>query len=240
MGNQLQASGTTMTGEATLRTKENLFLVQSQEADSSKAIFSTRDALHEQGLNRFKSLLNPQKMNTKKQRPQTSKRIRPVASISSNPQTLRNQGPSSTKNIIGGTHRFGRDHNKSSNLRQGLVNREDNAFEEETQLESQIYETSFGDVQPDRVQSVAERSVLSQNFVCGTETSESQIGVEKIPRCKPIAYNEFKDAVRRKADTSDAPNHEHFMWEVSERKSPIFSNSNFLFTLYSLEINGTL
>ena len=68
-GAGLQASGTTMTGEATLRTKENLFLVQSQEADSSNAIFSTRDALHEQGLQRFKSLLNPGKLNTKKQRP---------------------------------------------------------------------------------------------------------------------------------------------------------------------------
>lgn len=182
--------------------------------------------------------MNPGKLNTKKQRPQTSKRIRPVASISSNPHTLRNQGPSSTKNIIGGTHRFGRDHNKS-NLRQGLINREDNAFEEETQLESQIYETSLGDVHPDRVVSVAERSVLSQNFVCGTETSESEIGVDKIPRSKPIAYNEFKDAVRRKADFSDAPNHEHFMWEVSERKSPIFQILTFC-SCYSLEVNGPL
>ena len=45
-----------------------------------------------------------------------------------------------------------------------------------------MYETSFGDVHADRVVSVAERSVLSQNFVCGTETSESQVGIEKIPR----------------------------------------------------------
>ena len=65
--------------------------------------------------------------------------------------------------------------------------------------------------------SVAERSVLSQNFVNGTETSTSSIvGVEKKVAPKPMAYNEFKRAVRRVADVSTAPNHEEFMNEVSQ------------------------
>lgn len=52
---------------------------------------------------------------------------------------------------------------------------------------------------PDKVISVAERSVLSQNFVNGTEESEeSIIGVtKKNDKKKPLAYCEFKEAVRR-------------------------------------------
>ena len=51
---------------------------------------------------------------------------------------------------------------------------------------------------PNKVISVAERSVLSQNFVNGTEESEeSIIGVTKKNIQKPLAYGEFKEAVRR-------------------------------------------
>ena len=51
---------------------------------------------------------------------------------------------------------------------------------------------------PNKVISVAERSVLSQNFVNGTEESEeSIIGVAKKQVQKPLAYAEFKEAVRR-------------------------------------------
>ena len=49
---------------------------------------------------------------------------------------------------------------------------------------------------PEKVISVAERSVLSQNFVNGTEESEeSIIGVLKKNVQKPLAYGEFKEAV---------------------------------------------
>ena len=64
--------------------------------------------------------------------------------------------------------------------------------------------------------SVAERSVLSQHFVNGTEESvESIVGVEKKVIEKPLSYGEFKAAVRRTAESSNAPTHEEFMWEVS-------------------------
>ena len=60
---------------------------------------------------------------------------------------------------------------------------------------------------------------MSQNFVNGTEeTEESIIGVAKEKVSKPLAYGEFKEAVRRQADMSTAPTHEEFMWEVSESK----------------------
>ena len=69
---------------------------------------------------------------------------------------------------------------------------------------------------PERLISVAERSVLSQHFVCGTEESEESIvGVAKKHVEKPISYVEFKNAVRRTADDSEALTHEEFMWEVS-------------------------
>ena len=65
--------------------------------------------------------------------------------------------------------------------------------------------------------SVAERSMLSQNFVNGTEESEESIvGVAKKVVEKPLPYGEFKSAVRRTAELSTAPTHEEFMWEVSE------------------------
>ena len=50
----------------------------------------------------------------------------------------------------------------------------------------------------------------------GTEESvESIVGVEKKVVEKPLSYGEFKQAVRRKAEASNAPTHEEFMWEVS-------------------------
>lgn len=70
---------------------------------------------------------------------------------------------------------------------------------------------------PERLISVAERSVLSQHFVNGTEESvESIVGVEKKVIEKPLSYGEFKAAVRRTAENSNAPSHEEFMWEVSQ------------------------
>jgi len=63
---------------------------------------------------------------------------------------------------------------------------------------------------------VADRSVLSQHFVNGTEDSvESIVGVSKPVVEKPLAYLEFKKVVKRNAENSTAPNHEEFMWEVS-------------------------
>mmetsp|Transcript_10327 Transcript_10327/g.13975 ORF Transcript_10327/g.13975 Transcript_10327/m.13975 type:complete len:128 (+) Transcript_10327:590-973(+) len=81
--------------------------------------------------------------------------------------------------------------------------------------ETPRYEISQGS--PERLISVAERSVLSQHFVNGTEESvESIVGVSKQVVEKPISYVEFKSAVRRKAENSNAPTHEEFMWEVSQ------------------------
>ena len=67
---------------------------------------------------------------------------------------------------------------------------------------------------------------MSQNFVHGTEESEeSIIGVLKKNGHKPLAYGEFKEAVKRQADASTAPTHEEFMWEVSETwKSMRYAN----------------
>ena len=70
---------------------------------------------------------------------------------------------------------------------------------------------------PERLISVAERSVLSQHFVNGTEESvESIVGISKRHVEKPLSYGEFKSAVRRRAEYSQAPTHEEFMNEVSD------------------------
>ena len=92
--------------------------------------------------------------------------------------------------------------------------------EEEKDDESRLFAVSDeAGPQKQDVKSVAERSVLSQNFVNGTEeTEESIIGIEKKPTEKPLAYIEFKEAVKRQAEESTAPTHEEFMWEVTGRK----------------------
>ena len=64
--------------------------------------------------------------------------------------------------------------------------------------------------------SVAERSVLSMHFVNGTEESEESIvGVTQKPKEKPLSYGEFKAAVRRTSEISQAPTHKEFLYEVS-------------------------
>ena len=130
-------------------------------------------------------------------------------------------GPSSTKNVT-------IQEKKNVAYFQRNVFMDDNnvimGTEEEKDDVSRIFSLSNNEPglsRPDHgVTSVADRSVLSQNFVNGTEESEeSIIGIERKPTEKPLAYVEFKEAVKRKAEESTAPTHKDFMWEVSERKS---------------------
>lgn len=82
-----------------------------------------------------------------------------------------------------------------------------------------MFETSHYYDPAEKVVSVAERSVLSQNFIHGTEDSVSTVvGVTKEVSRKPLAYGEFKRAVKREADVSTAPTHGEFIWEVSRGK----------------------
>lgn len=133
--------------------------------------------------------------------------------MTSNMLSLRQYGPASTKNItygtVGSTKRMG---NIFTDEKAGLGDHNEG-------MTSRMFDMSQdGNVLgPEKVLSVAERSVLSQNFVHGTEDSEeSIIGVAKKVKIKPLAYCEFKEAVKRQADTSTAPTHNEFMWEVSE------------------------
>ena len=81
--------------------------------------------------------------------------------------------------------------------------------------ETQMLASSNGS--PERLISVAERSVLSQRFFNVTEESvESIVGMPKKTIEKSLPYGEFKAAVRRQAEQSQAPTHEEFMWEISE------------------------
>ena len=100
----------------------------------------------------------------------------------------------------------------------------DDYVEDEEEAKSRMYDMS--QYSPDKVVSVADRSMMSQNFVHGTEESEESIlGVAKKVIVKPLPYGEFKSAVRRTASSSTAPTHEQFMWEVSETwKSLLYSN----------------
>ena len=99
------------------------------------------------------------------------------------------QQPSSTKNI----QRF---------IRRGNIFYDDRTHTLADDAEdTQVLDISNGS--PERLISVAERSVLSQHFVNGTEESEASIvGVAKKPVEKPLSYGEFKAAVRRHAEQS--------------------------------------
>ena len=173
--------------------------------------FSTRDYTSKNEYNRIQSLFQKDEnqdlehagifeQRVAKQRPHTSKRPhRPaIKSMSSIPnwQTLRQVGPASTK------HSYGR---KASQFKpHSNIFMDETTAGEEVGLEgdtknltSRIYEISH---EPDKLISVAERSVLSQNFVNGTEESEESIvGIEKKVNQKPLAYGEFKEAVKRKS-----------------------------------------
>ena len=125
-------------------------------------------------------------------------------------------GPASTKHITSGTVGSGQ------KLKIGNMFMDDKDHHDGGDITSRVCfeeQSHDGAYDPTKVVSVAERSVLSQNFVNGTEeTEESIIGVAKKTVQKPLAYGEFKDAVRRQADMSTAPTHDEFMWEVSESK----------------------
>ena len=126
----------------------------------------------DEGEQRLRSLFNREVSTTRqKQRPQTSKRPLNVKNKGSgNYGSLRYIGPSSTKNITSGEAGLG-----GTNL---------NMFSErlEEMLDRDPSRHLDNSYSPEREQviSVANRSVLSPNFVNGTEeTEDSVIGVEK-------------------------------------------------------------
>ena len=68
-------------------------------------------------------------------------------------------------------------------------------------------------------QSIAERSVLSQNFVIGEEKSEkSMLGAPSEEEDVSKAYEEFKEQVNKLSRVSTAATHRQFMDEISDCK----------------------
>ena len=70
----------------------------------------------------------------------------------------------------------------------------------------------------DKKQSVAERSVLSQNFIIGEEKSERSLIGASTDKDVSKAYEEYKEAVNRLSRASTAATHSQFMDEISDRK----------------------
>ena len=123
-------------------------------------------------------------------------------------------GPASTKNMLSSGLGFGG--RKKIDTHRILLQ---SAFAEEGPgddiSDSRLFETSNHDPYAERIVSVAGRSVLSQNFMNGTEDSvETVLGVTKEVVKKPLVYGEFKEAVKRIAGQSTAPTHEEFMQET--------------------------
>ena len=70
----------------------------------------------------------------------------------------------------------------------------------------------------EKKQSVAERSVLSQNFVIGEEKSERSLIGASTDEDVSKAYDEYKEAVNKLSRYSTASTHHQFMDEISDRK----------------------
>ena len=145
----------------------------------------------------------------KVKRPQTSKRPRPAVMLassnlnmrSSNAIQLFNAGPSSTTNL----NKPRASHSKAHSLHFGQPT---------TDIVSHPTQTCEAGRQ-----SIAERSVLSQNFVIGEEKSEkSLMGAASEEEDVSKAYDEFKERVNKLSRVSTAATHRQFMDEISECK----------------------
>ena len=70
----------------------------------------------------------------------------------------------------------------------------------------------------DKKQSVAERSVLSQNFIIGEEKSERSLIGASTEEDVSKAFDEYKEAVNKLSRVSTAATHRQFMDEISDCK----------------------
>ena len=131
----------------------------------------------------------------KAKRPQTSKRPRPAVMLATQNLNMRSSnairlGPGSTTNL----NRPTASHSKAHSLHFGQQTTDIISHPTET------YEAGR--------KSIAERSVLSQNFVIGEEKSEkSMMGAPSEEEDVSKAYEEFKEQVNKLSRVSTAATH---------------------------------
>ena len=111
-------------------------------------------------------------------------------------------GPSSTKNLSKPRSSV---HTKARSMHYGL-----------TMADIISQPTKFTEQEPEKKASVAERSVLSQNFVIGEEKSEkSLIGSSSSNDGDSKPYDKFRDEVNKLSRVSTAATHPEFINEIS-------------------------
>ena len=80
------------------------------------------------------------------------------------------------------------------------------------------HQTRVTETAQDRIASVAERSVLSQNFIIGEEKSEKSLMGSSSGEDVSKAYEEFREEVNKLSRVSTAATHKEFIDEISQRK----------------------